>query len=371
LPGAEVAWRVVRGPERARWLASGVALTVGTAAAFAPQVAVWHYYTGTLSAPQLEPIRWSTPFLLTVLFSTRGGLFPWSPIAYLATAGLCTALSPHRARRLTLGLFVIGLVEIYVIAAAWLPTGAYAFGARRLSDLALLIGLGVALAWDRVAARRLRRVVAGFAALCVALNLLAMELVRARRVASSGGYARTAGKWLEEAQAPAWLSSLFERVGYPFVQPAGWLFALRHRAPAAAFEGVVGNFLLERDGQWFTVLNKEIHFDRFNHANVVRGLVLPPTDKEPAEVTGPVRLLLSMFAKEPFTVQVVGAVNSGPVAARWNGRPVEVMRNPNGLRITVPAAAVEAGVNEVDLEAPPGSRLNRLEFNATSTWWRR
>jgi hypothetical protein len=370
LPGAEVAWGVVRGPARGRWLAAGVALTVGAALAFSPQVAVWHYYTGTLSAPQLEPIRWQTPFLLTVLFSTRGGLFPWSPIAYLATAGLAAAFVRPPARRLALGLVAVGLVELYVIAAAWLPTGAYAYGARRLSDLALLLGLGVALAWEHASGRRLRQLVAGFAALCVALNVAAMELVRARRVASSGGYARTAGKWLEEAHAPAWLSSLFERVGYPFVQPVGWLFALRHRAPASAFEGVVGNFLLERDGQWFTVLNKEIHFDRFNHANVLGGLVLPPNDKEPAQVTGPVRLLLSMFAKEPFTVRVVGGIVPGPLSARWNGRPLEVAPAPDGLRLTVPAAAVEAGVNEVELELPRGSQLRRLEFNATSTWWR-
>src|SRR5205823_323462 len=178
--------------------------------------------------------------LLVALFSARGRLFPWSPIAYAATLGLAFSYK-FRAptRRLAWSLLAVFLVEIYVVASAWVVTGGYGYGARRLSDGAMILGLGVALLWDAVAERR-RKWVAGFAALCIVLNVLSMELVRAPHwVASSGGYARTSGRWLEEAHAPLFMQKFFERVGYPFVQPVGWLFALYHRAPVSSFEGVV------------------------------------------------------------------------------------------------------------------------------------
>jgi hypothetical protein len=374
LPGGEALYHVVRGPDRRRWFLAGAVLAAAALVAFAPQIAVWHYYTGQFRTVQVEPLRWSEPFILVALFSTRGGLFPWSPIAYVATAGLLVSSRSNGkgARRLAWSLAALFFVEIYVVASAWVVTSGYAYGARRLSDGAVLIGLLTATFWDRVAERRLwRRLTAAFVGLCLVLNLLAMELVRARWVGSSGGYARTAGRWLEEAHAPKPLQNFFERIGYPFVQPVGWLFALHHHAPAAAFEGVVGNLLLDRDGQWFTVLTKTLNFDRFNHANVVEGLTLPENvDKEPALVTGRVRLLLSMFAGERFEATLIGAIPPGEAHIVWNGNTLPLTRANNGLRFVVPASYARAGVNEVTLELPPGSQLRKLDLNPTTQWWR-
>src|SRR5262249_40094536 len=151
-----------------------------------------------------------------------------------------------------------------------------------------------------------RYVLAGFIGLCIGLNVWAMELLRAKKIASSGGTARTAEKFLSEAGAPAPVARFFGRVGYPFVQPAGWLFALAHHAPAASFEGVVGNFILDRDGQWMHVQQSALAFDDSARPNAVSGLAIR-SPKGPAEVTGPVRLLLFMFAKEPIVVHAVGA----------------------------------------------------------------
>jgi hypothetical protein len=346
----------------------GVVLCAATLLAFVPQIAVWHWYTGALKPVQVEPLRLSTPFIVVALFSTRGGLFSWSPIAYAATLGLLVA---DKARRLSWSLFAVFAVEVYIVASAWVVTSGYAYGARRLSDGGVLLGVGTALLWDRAASRLwARRAVGAFVALCLLLNVLAMELVRARKVASSGGYARTAGKWLEEAGAPPWLSRLLEKTGYPFVQPAGWLFALWHHAPVSSFEGVVGTFFLDRDGQWFTVLLKTMPFERFNHSFVVEGVELPENaEKQPARVTGRVRLLLSMFASERIEVQLLGAIPPGAVKLTWQGHPVEVLRNPGGFKFAVDAAYVRPGVNEMTMELPEGSQLRRLEFNAPTRWW--
>src|SRR5262249_54988190 len=159
-------------------LLAGVVLSISALIAFLPQVGVWHYYTGEFRPVQVEPLRWSTPFILVALFSTRGGLFPWSPIAYASTLGLFFSgrFSPA-TKRLTWWVTVFFLLEIYVGASAGVVPSGYAYGARRLTDGGVILGLGAALLWDAVAERR-RQWVAAFAALCVVLNLVAMELVR-------------------------------------------------------------------------------------------------------------------------------------------------------------------------------------------------
>ncbi len=362
LPGGEIAYHVVRGPERRRWFAGGLVLIGATLVAFSPQLAAWHFYTGAFHPPQVEPIRWSSPMFVVALFSTRAGLFPWSPIVYATVLGVVLT---RRARLLTYSLTVLFLVNLYIVAAAWVPSGAYSYGARRLSDCAPLFGLGAALLYDRV---RWKRVVAGFAAFCVLATVVTMELQRAGRTKSSGGYARTAGTYLGECGAPKWMQTLVDRIGYPFVQPAGWLFALYHRVSPSAFEGIVGNFMLDRDGQWFTVLSRKQEFDVGHRPYIAAGLELAP--KELARVTGPVRVLVSMFASERIGVLVSGTIGPGDVHIAWNGVDTGAQRLPAGLSFQLPAARVRAGVNEVTMDLPLGSRLDSLEFSAYDTWWR-
>ncbi len=368
LPSAEILVRLIRGPDRRRWFLGGVTLVATALVAFWPQVLVWRYYTGGLHAPQIEPLRLGTPMLVVALFSTRAGLFPWTPIAYASLAGILVA---KKARRLTWALFAIFLVEVYICAAAWVPSGAYSFGARRLSDGAPLLGLGVALLWDRVAARAwARRAVASFCALCLLLCVFAMEMQRQRKTQSSGGYARTAGRYLADAGAPRWLQNFFLRVGYPFVQPMGWLYAIRHHVSASAFEGVEGNFLLDREGQWFTVLNKSVAFDQNAGPYVASGLAV---GADAATVTGPVRVLLPMFAREPIKVQAIVTppvgVKPAPVALRWNGQAIANHPIAAGFEFEVSQELVAPGTNELEMELPVGSRLKSLDFNSYTKWW--
>jgi hypothetical protein len=368
LPGFEALWRVIRGPERARWLAGGIVLTVAAVVAFSPQMGVWWYYTGSpLHPPQVEPLRPTTPFIVVSLFSTRGGLFPWTPVAYAATVGLFFCA---RARRLTLALAAVFALEVYVVSSAWVVTGGYGYGARRLSDGAVLMALGIGLLWVRCErATWARRVVAGFVALCMVLNVAAMELLRGKKIASSGAYARSAERFLADCGLPS-VGRLFGAVGYPFVQPAGWIFALVHHVPASTFESVVGNWFLDRDGQWFQVQSRGVPLDEGARGYTISGLALGPP-KTAAHVTGPIRMLLPMFASEPVIVHLVGHVPAGARSAAWNGQPVVVFDEPKGARLNVPVTAVRAGVNELTLTLPPDTTLDRLDFDSTTDWWRR
>ncbi|MCU1279857.1 MAG: hypothetical protein JWM53_3403, partial [bacterium] len=370
LPGVEALWHVVAGDPRhgrARWLMGGVVLTVAALAAFAPQMAVWWYYTGSpLHPAQVEPLRPTTPFIIVSLFSTRGGLFPWTPVAYASVVGLCFS---RGTRPLALALLAVFALEVYVVSSAWVVTGGYSYGARRLSDGAVLMALGIGLLWARCEAGRWRwprRLVAVFVALCVLLNVVAMELLRAKKIASSGAYARSAERFLADCGLPG-VGRLFGALGYPFVQPAGWLFALVHHVPASTFEGVVGNWFLDRDGQWFQVQSRGIPLDDGARGYTISGLALGPP-KTPARVTGPVRLLLPMFAAEPVVVRLVGHLAAGPRAAAWNGQPLVIFDDPKGARINVPVAVVRAGVNELTLTLPEGTTLDRLDFESTTDW---
>jgi hypothetical protein len=361
LPGLEALWHVVVGPERRRWLVGGIVLSAATLVAFAPQMMVWWYYTGSpLHPAQVEPLRPTTPFFVVTLFSTRGGLFPWSPVAYASVVGLFFCA---RARRTTLALLAVFALEIYVVSSAWVVTGGYGYGARRLS-------LGIGLLWARAAAAQSpwpRRIVAAFVALCVVLNFAAMELLRAKKIPSSGAHARSAERFLADCGMSR-LGRWFGVIGYPFVQPAGWLFALAHHVPASTFENVVGNWFLDRDGQWLQVQSRGTAFDEIGRGYVVGGLAFAPP-KTSGRVTGPVRLLLPMFAAEPIVVHLAGQIPAGARSAAWNGVTVAVTDEAKGVRLTVPAGVVRAGTNELALTLPSGATIDRIDFESTTAWW--
>jgi len=368
LPGVEAAWHVVVGPERRRWLTGGVVLSAAAFVAFAPQMLVWWYYTGSPFHPaQVEPLRPTEPFFVVTLFSTRGGLFPWSPVAYASLAGLFFC---GRARRVTLALVAVFALEVYVVSSAWVVTGGYSYGARRLSDGATLMALGLGLLWARVEGTAwARRAVAAFVALCVVLNVAAMELLRAKKIPSSGAYARSAERFLGDLGLVR-LGRFFGAVGYPFVQPAGWIYALRYHVPASTFEDVVGNWFLDRDGQWLMVQTRGTALDDSARGFVLGGLAVGPP-KTPARVTGPIRLLLPMFASEPIVVHLAGRVPAGTRTATWNGVQVPVLDEPKGVRFSVPGSAVRPETNELDMTLPPGTTLDRIDFDSTTMWWQK
>lgn len=370
LPGVEAAWHVVRGPERGRWLLGGVVLSAASFVAFAPQMAAWWYYTGSPFHPaQVEPLRPTEPFLVVSLFSTRGGLFPWTPVAYASVVGLFFS---GRARRVTLALLTVYAIEVYIVSSAWVVTGGYGYGARRLSDGATLMALGIGLLWARCEVARSvwpRRLVAAFVAFCLLLNVVAMELLRAKKIPSSGAYARSAERFLGDLGMPR-LGRFFGVVGYPFVQPAGWIYALWHHVPASTFEDVVGNWFLDRDGQWLMVQSRGTALDETARGYVLGGLAVGPS-KTPARVTGPIRMLLPMFAAEPIVVHLAGHILPGARAATWNAMAVPVVDEPKGVRLSVPGGAVRPETNELRLTLPPGSTLDRIDFDSTTMWWQK
>ena len=374
----ECAWYVLRGPNRGRWLLGALLGAVVALLAFSPQVAVWFYYSGKLSPVQAEPLRPGEPFFLTALFSTRAGLFPWTPVLYATLLGFVLSLSDRlrgKAEGSQSGVLAAALVggfllDLYIVACAWMVASGFSFGSRRLSDCAVTFGFGVALLLHRWRARTgLKRGLIGYLVFCVVLNLGLMETLREQKMSSSGSATHALARTVEyDLHGSPTLVRLAQRIGSPFVEPAALVWSLVHHVPIATFEQVVGTFFLDRDGQWFSILTRTLELTRPNRYFVASGLRWHD-EKSPPEVIGPARLVLYMFAKEQIELDLVGTFLPGATTMRWNGVDVPLLRNGDRLHAVVNKDVVRAGTNEVELALPFQSKLAKLEFGSRGGWW--
>lgn len=389
-PIGELAWAVAqrrRSGESIKKLCGCAALLgLGAGLGFLPQLFVWGRYFGWFVRPKnIERLRPLAPALTEVLWSMRAGLFPWTPVAYLGIFGLGLGLvrgasraaagqepegepNPRRLQGLLAAALAVLLSDVYLVAASWVWYGGFSFGARRLSDCAGILGLGVAVLWTQVAARRRRRL--GQAALLLLLLLLGasnfalVELVRQRRIPDSGAAAQPAYRLAQQAGGPAWLVRLL-RHGYPFAQPAGLGFALYHRAPLTAWEGVVGNYALEREAHDFSVSGATWDFRRPEaELFVLEGLLPAPWDATGRPVGPRVRLLLQPFARTEIAAALFAELPPDGVRVKWNGVTLPTQADRSAVRFTIPAAQVTAhAVGELTLVLSGPARLRQLRLS--------
>jgi hypothetical protein len=387
LPGLDLVRDGVSALRRKEWRALGEtavagAILVGVAlCVFSPQLAVWHYFFGHLRPPQPPGhMRWLDPALVATVFSTRAGLLAWSPIIYLALAGL--ALGRRQLGPLAWRMALMAAIQVWVNASAWDHWGSWSYGARRFTDGNVAFAAGLAGVWAFAAARpkrsiAWRRVLAVCCGLAVAYNGLLMELVRRQKVKSSGSGAFPAATWIKWAGGPAWLGAALDKVGYPFSQPAGWIFALAYHVPPSAFEGVVGNYIPERDCRIHSISYRGAIDFADPGSFVVEGIAGPPVGKPGAQlvpVAPRVRVLVPLYAKAPVRLTVGGSFHGreSEVRARWNGTPLEGKPRPGAAVFMVPREIVHSRsrVDDVELDLPVGAQLSKLTVDdAVERWW--
>jgi hypothetical protein len=226
------------GPSRRRDLVIGLAAglvlaTLEQAIDFAGQAA-----TGRPPALALRPSR---PFLLESLFSSRQGLFFWTPLAWVGVAGLLSLQKRHAGLTLRIATALLVLVLASGLSSPWWSGH---FGNGRLVAVLALLAPGLAAALEALR-RRARRapvgVLAAAAALVVVWNLLFMQQYRRELIPRDDTVA-----FPVVAENAARLVS--ESVGSPVAWPANWLVAARHDLEVARFDRLVGLTLFTLPG---------------------------------------------------------------------------------------------------------------------------
>jgi len=128
-------------------------LVLGFVAAitFIPQLVIWKILYGSYFSMPPNPfytkIHWMAPDLLNYLFSTKHGLFSWTPLLFIAAVGLLWGgMKSYPIIRYALLLFVVALYFNSVIHNWWAGSS---FGERRMVDFGVVFALGLGYLFHR------------------------------------------------------------------------------------------------------------------------------------------------------------------------------------------------------------------------------
>jgi len=164
IPGGLLLYHARAGRAWGAALARGAAMGVAAVLVFSPQLFAYRALTGRFGPSRLvaRKMSWSSPHLLQVLFDPGHGLFAWSPLLLVATAGLVYLV--WRRRDATVALLALALLlQVWINGAVESWTQAGAFGARRFVSSTPIFAWGLAALLAAVPARRLRLAVLALA----------------------------------------------------------------------------------------------------------------------------------------------------------------------------------------------------------------
>ncbi|MHB9095273.1 MAG: glycosyltransferase family protein [Eubacteriales bacterium] len=209
---------------------------------FFPQMLAWKIIYGSfLTIPQGSGFfRWSAPFFSELLFSSRHGLYSWTPVVYLATFGWF--LFYRRDRLFALCGLAAFLLMTYVnsVTADW--WAGWGFGMRRFDGFIPLFALGLAQVLDS-----LKKLCPRFAftfGIAVVLTFSGFNwflMGQLNRGAIHPGGPVAFAKILGVSD-----TGIYRYTGYPFSFPANILFALRYKLPPNRYDTLVGGYIDDR-----------------------------------------------------------------------------------------------------------------------------
>jgi hypothetical protein len=227
-------------PRLSRTIAGGGIFTACATLAFVPQMIAWHSIYGTWLAvsPVGPQIRWSDPHLADILWSSRNGLFSWSPVLYCAAVGLAIVAVTQPAVGVPALLALAVMTYFNACIQDW--WGSAGFGGRRFDGTIPLFCIGAA-AFGSTAVELTRRhplrIVGSAASLLILWNLAMMS-------AAQDGIVRI-GESLSFGDAGAAQARALHRwFGNPFTYPASLAFALRNRLRPSDYDLLSANRFL-------------------------------------------------------------------------------------------------------------------------------
>jgi hypothetical protein len=142
------------------------------------QILTWHFLDGSWIYYSYgeEGFNWFHPVLAKTLFSSRHGLFFWSPILLIAVIGLLL-----RARDSLIQCWFLGGILLWYANSAWRCWWfGDAYGARAFLELSGLFGIGLALSFSYLKNKFWLSTL--FSVLVIVFNLTLMALYIAHRI---------------------------------------------------------------------------------------------------------------------------------------------------------------------------------------------
>jgi hypothetical protein len=185
-------------------------------------------------------VRLDHPWILETLFSSRHGLFSWTPVFWAGYLGFLPFARRHRAFAGFLAVPLLAMTYVNMCVGDW--WGGASFSNRRFDSVLPILAFGFAASIE-AAREALRRQ--------PSLGLpMAMLPFVAWNIASIGAMRRGG---LDPARGPAFSQIVGEgaravsaAVGFPTTWPASWLFAWQHGLSPGRFDLVVGRYLFYR-----------------------------------------------------------------------------------------------------------------------------
>ena len=147
-------------------------LGVSAGVVFTPQLLAWNAIYGTpLVVPQGAGfMKWTSPAILSVLFSLKRGLFSWTPALLPAAIGL--SLVARRDRLAGWLMILVMIIALYINASVQDWWAGEAFGARRFIGFGVFLALGLSAMMSLPLAEKRPGAAAWLSVAAIVYNLL-------------------------------------------------------------------------------------------------------------------------------------------------------------------------------------------------------
>ncbi|MFQ5789945.1 MAG: hypothetical protein ACE5JI_05645 [Acidobacteriota bacterium] len=340
---------------RPRWRPLGLA-AVAASAMFLPQTIYWKLLYGRfLLVPQgASYLGWSAPEWEAVLFSSRHGLFAWSPLLWVGALGFVVML--RRAPAFGWSFLAAFAMALYVNASVHDWWAGASFGARRFDGALPGFGLGLAGALERLLPWIRRHTMATAALLLAPFVFWNMGLMA---IYFQGAVPRDGPVSFRLAAADA-IELVYRWTGYPFSLPGALAEKTRSGAPLSVYDLAGARHLSH---------NVDIRMGDTDALYLGPGWSLPRRRREATFREGvPEGAFVYVALREPAPYRL-------ELEGRWN-RALVLLVNRNQVGdiapvggegkgvLDIPARAFISGVNEIQLTSPGGSRfaLSRLRL---------
>ncbi len=334
-----------------------------------PQVVAWKLLYGAFYVVPQGPgfMRWDAPLWSETLFSSRNGLFAWSPLYAPMLIGV--VILARRGARLPLALLLGLFAQAVVNGAAWDWWAGGSFGGRRFDSCYATFAVGAAVLIDRgmiVLRSRawLARALVGLA-FVVAILVTAAEVELAARTSVvsariTGGEPAPA-VWVHRiggvrGRLAAWLATAV-------TAPVRALFAWRNDESLDAYDRLVGVYAL---GETYPGLNSypdKLHDEIRVDAGPPRVLGLAATSNAHARLVGDAADVLIGLNRRGSVTLKVQVETTGHVALAWNGDEVRAA-DVTGKATLELHVEPRRGINTLTIHAPVGALVSTIELIA-------